>query len=265
MRADHLLAQAEQTKVTVVLADNDDEGISFRSAPEWREAINHAIQNKELKAELHPLIGRDGKPLHQEAKIRLKLNGEWQTAGYFLPWSRRLSLLSNIDTAMVSHLSGSPEQTTAAPIVIHISIDSIMNEDTSTQILSLIEHRAASAQKFRLELPESALDIGDLRLGSFIRRAQQQGSQVGISGTGHNLERITKIHQLGLDYIKTDPVYAQRLESDKATQQYLQRLTALAHSIGLQVYLAGVTSELCVQAAWEAGFDGVTGPGIVTR
>ena len=162
-------------------------------------------------------------------------------------------------------MSGSPEQTTAAPIVIHISIDSIMNEDTSTQILSLIENRAASAQKFRLELPESALDIGDLRLGSFIRRAQQQGSQVGISGTGHNLERITKIHQLGLDYIKTDPVYAQRLESDKATQQYLQRLTALAHSIGLQVYLAGVTSELCVQAAWEAGFDGVTGPGIVTR
>jgi len=265
MKADHLLAQAEQTNVTLVIADHDDEGIPFHSAPEWREAISQAIHNKELKAELHPLIGRDGKPLHQEAKIRLKLNGEWQTAGYFLPWSRRLSLLSSVDTAMVSHLSGSPDQITAVPVVIHISIDSIMNEETSIRILSLIQNRAASAQTFRLELPESALDIGDLRLSSFIRRAQQHGSQVGISGTGHNLERIARIHQLGLDYIKTDPVYAQRLESDRATQQYLQRLTALAHSIGLQVYLAGVTSELCVQAAWEAGFDGVTGPGIVTR
>jgi EAL domain-containing protein (putative c-di-GMP-specific phosphodiesterase class I) len=265
MKADHLLAQAEQTKATVVIADQDDEGIPFRSAPEWREAISKAIDSKELRAEFHPLIGRNGEPLHQEAKIRLKLNGEWQTAGYFLPWSRRLELLSSVDTAMVSHLSEAPEPIAASPVVIHISIDSMMNEETSTRILGLLANRAAPAQKFRLELPESALDIGDLRLSSFIRRAQQQGSKVGISGTGHNLERIARIHQLGLDYIKTDPVYAQRLESDRATQQYLQRLTGLAHSIGLQVYLAGVTTERCVQAAWEAGFDGVTGPGIDTR
>ncbi|WP_417515835.1 EAL domain-containing protein [Marinobacter sp.] len=264
MKADHLLAQAEQTQQTVVIAESGEENIPFRSATEWREAIRLAIHKKELKAVLHPLIGRDGTLLHQEAKIRLKLNGDWRTAGYFLPWSRRLSLLPNVDTAMVSHLSTLSAQTTAEPIVIHISTDSLLDEETIAQILKLIENREVSTQSFRLELPESALGIDDLRLGSFIDRAQQRGSQVGISGIGHNLERISRIHELGLDYIKTDPVYAQRLESDRTTQQYLQRLTALAHSIGLQVYLAGATSQMCVQAAWEAGFDGVTGPGIVT-
>ncbi|MDO6822471.1 EAL domain-containing protein [Marinobacter sp. 1_MG-2023] len=264
MKADHLLAQAEQAKETLVIAESSAENIPFRNATEWRDAISLAIHNKELKAEFHPLIGRDGTPLHQEAKIRLKLNGDWQTAGYFLPWSRRLSLLPSVDTAMVTHLIALSAQTTAEPVVIHISTDSLLEEETSARILQLIESRQAPAQSFRLELPESALGIDDLRLSSFIGRVQQQGSEVGISGIGHNLERIVRIHELGLNYIKTDPVYAQRLESDRTTQQYLQRLTALAHSIGLQVYLAGATSPLCVQAAWEAGFDGVTGPGITT-
>lgn len=265
MKADHLLAKAEQAQETVIIAENDEQSIPFHSATEWREAISEAIRKEELKAELHPLIGRDGTTLHQEAKIRLRLNDDWQTAGYFLPWSRRLSLLTTIDTAMANYLSTAPEQIAAEPVVIHISTNSLLDEETSTRILKLIENRVAPAQAFRLELPESSLDIGDLRLSAFIHRAQQSGSQVGISGIGQNLERISRIHELGLDYIKIDPVYAQRLESDRTTQQYLQRLTALAHSIGLQVYLAGATSRLCVEAAWEAGFDGVTGPGIITN
>lgn len=265
MKADHLLAQAEQTQQILVVAQDDEGNIPFHSATEWREAISQAIRNKELKAEFHPLIGRSGAPLHQEAKIRLKLNDNWQTAGYFLPWSRRLSLLPLVDSAMVNHLCALPAQATSEPVVVHISTATLMDEETSIRILDAIANRTVPAQLFRLELPESALGIGDLRLSSFIHSAQQGGSQVGISGVGHNLERISRIHELGLDYIKTDPVYAQRLDSDSTTQQYLQRLTALAHSIGLQVYLAGATSRHCAQVAWEAGFDGVTGPGIAAH
>ena len=190
------------------------------------------------------------------------MNGDWRAAGYFLPWSRRLGLLPSVDTAMISHLSGSVPPIIGYPVLIHISTESLLDDETCTRMLSLIENRATKSDPLRLELPESALGAGDLRLGSFIHESQKRGCQVGVSGIGHNLDRISKVHELGLDYIKTDPVYAQRLESDHTTQQYMQRLTALAHSIGLQVYLAGATSEGCIEAAWEAGFDGVTGPGV---
>ena len=62
--------------------------------------------------------------------------------------------------------------------------------------------------------------------------------------------------------------FAKRLQqagfaaAGRAEHQYLQRLTALAHSIGLEAYLAGATTEACIEAAWSAGFDGVTGPGV---
>jgi len=85
---------------------------------------------------------------------------------------------------------------------------------------------------------------------------------VGVSGIGQNLDRIAKVHELGLDYVKTDPVYAQRLEADPATQQYLQRLTGLAHSIGVEAYLAGAPTTGCIEVGWDVGFDGVTGPGV---
>lgn len=262
MKADHLLAQAEQAQEPVVIDDNEGEGIPFRNATEWRNAISDALSEGALKAVLHPLVGRDGAPLHQEAKIRLKLNGDWRAAGYFLPWSRRLALLPSVDSAMVKFLNSRSGQIDAGPLVVHIATESLLDEQASSHILDVLKSRPTPTQPFRLELPESALGIGDLRLKAFIHEAQQWGCQVGISGIGQNLERITRVHELGLDYIKTDPVYAQRLESDRMTQQYMQRLTALAHSIGLQVYLAGVTSQACIPAAWDAGFDGVTGPGV---
>ncbi len=262
MRADHLLAQAEQTQEPLVIGEDSQEDIPFRNASEWRAAIQSALDNDDLDEALHPLVGRDGTPRHQEAKIRLKLNGDWRAAGYFLPWSRRLGLLPTVDIAMMKHLSSIAPPIIGNPVLVHVSTESLLDEDACDRMLKLIENRPAESHPLRLELPESALSIGDLHLGSFIHESQQRGCQVGIGGVGHNLERISKVHELGLDYIKTDPVYAQRLESDHTAQQYMQRLTALAHSIGLEVYLAGATSEACIEAAWEAGFDGVTGPGV---
>jgi len=262
MRADHLLAQAEQTQEPLVIGEDRLEDIPFRNASEWRAAIESALDNDELDEAMHPLVGRDGTPLHQEAKIRLKLNGNWRAAEYFLPWSRRLGLLPRVDIAMMKHLSSIAPPVIGNPVLVHVSTESLLDEDTCNRMLKLIERRPSESHPLRLELPESALSIDDLHLGSFIHEAQQRGCQVGIGGVGRNLERISKVHELGLDYIKTDPVYAQLLESDRTAQQYVQRLTVLAHSIGLEIYLAGATSKVCIEAAWEAGFDGVTGPGV---
>ena len=42
----------------------------------------------------------------------------------------------------------------------------------------------------------------------------------------------------------------------------MQRMTGMAHAIGLPIYLAGANSADVVLAAWELGFDGATGPGV---
>ena len=264
MRVDHLLARAEQANERTAFDENDHEQIPFRSARQWRDAIQAAVSDGAINSVVHPLVGRDNTPIQQEAKIRLKLNDDWRAAGYFLPWGRRLGLLPEMDAAMIQYITSAERPEHVIPVVAHVCTESLLNEQASQQIISLIENRSRSAGPLSIELPESALQVADLTLAAFIAGVQEHGCEVGISGIGHNLERISRVHELGLDYIKIDPVFAQRLEQDRNTQQYLQRLTALAHSIGLQVYLAGVTSLACVAAAWDTGFDGVTGPGVVT-
>ncbi len=264
MKADHLLAKAEQTDRKVVIDEENLEKIPFRNASEWREAICSALSMSNVKAALHPLIDSTGAPLHMEAKVRLRLNGDWRAAGFFLPWGRRLGLLPEVDTAILKHLIDSPAASGSVPVVIHIAWETFFRDQFRHQILTLLEQRPSPRQAFRLELPETVLDEGETTLAAFVHEVQALGCQVGINGVGHKLERISRVHELGLDYLKTDPAYAQRLESDPATQQYLQRLTALAHSIGVKVYLAGAKSEGCVRAAWAVGMDGVTGPGVQT-
>ena len=245
-----------------MIDDQDLENIPFRNAPEWRQAILSALEAQALKAVLHPLVGRTGEPLHWEAKIRLRMNGDWRAAGYFLPWGRRLALLPDLDTAMVRYLCQMPASDDTTPIVAHIATESLLDDQARHRILEMLKSRSEPARAFRLELPESALGLGELVLSTFIREAQARGCEVGVSGIGQNLDRIAKVHELGLDYVKTDPVYAQRLEADPATQQYLQRLTGLAHSIGVEAYLAGAPTTGCIEVGWDVGFDGVTGPGV---
>ncbi|BFN12939.1 MULTISPECIES: EAL domain-containing protein [Marinobacter] len=262
MHADHLLATAEQTNQRAVVDEDNPEDIPFRNAAEWRTALNQALEERAIDVAFHPLIDRSGNIIQVEAKVRLKLLDQWRPAGFFLPWGRRLGLLPHVDTAMVQYLLETFTEQGELPVVVHIARETLLDETLRRTIVNLLSQRHEPRRSFRLELPEEVLAEGELLLGRFVEEIQTQGCQVGISGIGKNLESIAKVHELGLDYLKTDPVYAQRLEDDPATQQYLQRLTGLAHSIGLSIYLAGAKTDGCVQAAWNVGLDGVTGPGV---
>lgn len=262
MKADHLLAQAEQTQEHLAVDTGSDVHIPFQSTQEWREAISHSISNHDVDAVLHPLVRPDGTVIHLEAKVRLKLDNEWRTAGYFLPWSRRLSLMPLVDSAMLKHLTTSPETLGDTPVIVHVATQSLNSEQARRQLLASMPAAGQLPGEFHFELPESVLQLDDQSLRSFIEDLRPYGCQVGISGVGQHLENLPKLRELGLRYLKTDPAYAQRLGSDHGTRHYMQRLTGMAHAIGLPIYLAGASTPDIVRAAWELGFDGATGPGV---
>lgn len=262
MKADHLLAQAEQTREHVAFDTSLGDLIPFQCAQQWRDAINQSVSHQNLRAVLHPMIRQDGAIIHQEAKVRLKLNNEWRAAGYFLPWSRRLSLMPAVDAAMLKHLMSTPEAQSNTPVVVHVSTQSLASKQARSQLLECLPEPGQLPGEFHFEVPESVLNLDDQSLRSFIDEIRHHGCQVGISGVGQHLENLPKIRELGLRYIKTDPAYAQRLASDHGTREYMQRMTGMAHAIGLPIYLAGANSADIVVAAWELGFDGATGPGV---
>ena len=263
MKADHLLARAEQARDHVSIDAHTDETIPFQSAQQWREAIEQAVKEQCIKAMMHPLVRPDGSLIHREAKVRLKLDNQWRTAGYFLPWSRRLDLMPEIDQAMLKHLMATPENQGDGPVVVHVSEQSLSSEQARHQLLSSLPAAGPLPVELYFEVPQTVLDLDDQSLRSFIEGARQHGCQVGISGMGQKMESLPKLRELGLGYIKTDPAYAQQLEADQGARQYLQRMIGVVHAMGLPIYLAGANSETILLAAWELGFDGATGPGVV--
>ncbi|MBU2953327.1 EAL domain-containing protein [Marinobacter sp. F3R08] len=262
MKADHLLAQAEQDQEHIAVDAGAEGPIPFQSAQQWREAISGAVSNENVQAVLHPLIRPDGKVIHREAKVRLKLNNEWRAAGFFLPWSRRLSLTPLVDAAMLKHLMATPELLGDTPVIVHLAPQSLGSEQARRHLLASFPASGQLPGELHFEVPESVLNLDDQSLRSFIEDIRRYGCRVGVSGVGQHLENLPKIRELGLRYIKTDSAYAQRLASDHSTRQYMQRLTGMAHGIGLPIYLAGANSPDIVLAAWELGFDGATGPGV---
>ncbi|BBI63014.1 hypothetical protein HSBAA_43200 [Vreelandella sulfidaeris] len=98
---DDALAQAESLTSHKQVVVRQRERVSlYSSRAEWRSALEAAILvGPELA--YFPVINAQGNILHYECPARLKLGGEWQTAGVFIPWITRFDMEPALDLAVI--------------------------------------------------------------------------------------------------------------------------------------------------------------------
>ncbi|MFY0990147.1 LapD/MoxY N-terminal periplasmic domain-containing protein, partial [Halomonas sp. C05BenzN] len=65
--------------------------ILYTTHADWRAALHQAMEQGVYLGH-YPVLDAEGKLLHHECPSRLRLKGEWRSAGTFLPWISRLEL-----------------------------------------------------------------------------------------------------------------------------------------------------------------------------
>ena len=206
-----------------------------------------------------------GRLSHRESPLRLLTteNGEWLTAGSFLPIAERLKLTPALDLAAVTlglqDLRSEPE---LAGLAINISASSVANASFRERLLHLLGVHAEESSRLWLEISES----GALRHLAAFRELclalRASNCRIGLEHFGHQFSQIGVLHDLGLDYLKVDASFVRGIDSNRGNAAFLKNLTGIAHSIGLQVLAEGVATEQEWLILMELGFDGATGPAI---
>lgn len=260
-RVDGALAAAEQIGSHAIHCVTAEQKVTHPDLAAWRTALTLALDGNNMKLATFPVVSSDGQLLHFETPVRMFLDGDWQGAGYFLPWAARLGLMSRIDANVVKlaleHIAADSQ-----PIGINLSSESLCDASFRGDLFALLHDNPAAAVRLWIELPEYGVLRHLAEFRALCLALKPLGCKLGIEHVGRQFNRIGDLHDLGLDYIKIDTSMIRGIDSDTGNQSFLRGLCVVAHAIGLAVIAEGVTTEAEATALKALGLDGMTGAGV---
>lgn len=266
----HLLAQLDATLASAEglgalgwarAESNQDAHVA--SNADWRKLLEGAIKMQRLRLIEFPVAASSGQLLHIECPLRLQAteNGEWLTAGSFMPMASRLAMTSDLDIAAtrlaLARISGG-----TPAVAVNLSGESIFDPVFRNRLQSLIATRQDIASRLWLEVSEVGAFRHFTEFRAFCDALRPLGCRLGIEHFGRQFSDIGQLHDIGLDYIKVDGSFIREIDQHPGNQTFLKGLCGIAHNIGLTVIAEGVQTaqELAVLPA--LGFDGATGPAV---
>ena len=266
-QADKALAIAESKGVNFVhcLAESQSQKQTI-SANDWRQTLTNALSRGRIRLERYPVLASGGAALHLESSARLQLQpeGPWLPAGEFMPMALRLKLSTNVD---MDALQIALDQLTheANDIAVNLSADSITDWSFRDAMMSMLKNNPDRAKRLWLEIPEYGAFQHFEAFRSFCLNLSPLGCKLGIEHFGLHLSEISKLSELGLDYLKVDSQYVRDIAQNPGNQELLRGLCKVARNVGLLAIAEGVMTEEELNTLLELGFDGVTGQAVTQR
>lgn len=266
-KMDALLVKAENEQQTLlVMEDKGAVQDDLKNSQQWRELLEKALDTASVVAQLFPVVDIKNRPLHHEAMMRLKVQENTITAGEFLPWARRFDMLPQLDMALTEYLLDQMKNGAIRhSVAVNLAIETLKNLDVRDQLIESIK-ASGVADRLWLELPERAVmeDIG--HFVEFCELVKPLGCKVGLDKAGSGFANISRLQEVGLDYIKIDSALIHNIsKQDQETKSFVRGACTLGHSIGLQLIAEGIQDFQEINELETLGMDGATGPGVQLR
>lgn len=241
--------------------DQDENNLPNELA-EWERVFDTAFSQNKFQLSLYPVITSNDELLHFEAPIRLRMDDEnLIPAGLFLDWAHRAHLMTKLDLEALAlacdSLNKQPND-----VGINLSTQLLADKAARESFVKQLQAHAEHAGRLWFEFPERGVYHYLEEFKQFAGELKALGCHLGIEHAGHMADKIGKLHDVGLDYLKVDSAFIRNVDSDQVQQFFLQGLVTITHSIGLTLIAEGVSKVVELEMLWSLGFDGVTGPAI---
>lgn len=262
-RVDTALASAEgQSGLAWCRAESDCDQHATSNA-DWKKLLEGAIQTQRLRLIDFPVAGNAGQLLHFECPLRLQTteDGEWLTAGSFMPMASRLSMTTELDLA-AARLALERIAAGAPAVAVNLSGESILDASFRARLFAQIAARKDLAPRLWLEVSEIGVFKHFDEFHAFCDALRPLGCRLGIEHFGRQFSEIGRLHGIGLDYLKVDGSFIRAIDTQTGNQAFIKGLCSIAHNIGLTVIAEGVQTAEELAILPELGFDGATGPAV---
>jgi diguanylate cyclase (GGDEF)-like protein len=238
-----------------------------RTATEWREFIEQALEADRIVLQLQPVLSCPAKEiLHHEVLVRIG-NGDGEgehgllTAGMFMPMAEKLGLTADIDRAVITKaLRRLREDATGQErLAVNISPASLQAMGFMGWLEQMLQLHSLVVDRMVFELPEyGAVAMLD-RVHELIRLADRFGARISLDHFGRGFRSFAYLHSLKVHYLKVDGSYLREIDQSPDHQFFIQALTEIAHGLEIKVIAEAVESEVVWEVLQELGVDGAQG------
>jgi len=229
----------------------------------WRDQIAAALADGRARLGEFPVLAPEGGLIHLECPLRLQLEagGEFRPAAHWLALARRSRLMPEVDLAALELAL----QATAAdgrPRAVHISTASIGAPGFPGEVARRLRARPDAARRLALEWAEPVRPVDVRAWAEAAALWHAEGVRLGVEHAGAVPQRLPRLQDVGIDYVKVDARHLRGLGADASVHAYAQGLLALIHGLGLVALAEGVDDASDLVALWALGFDGATGAAV---
>jgi diguanylate cyclase (GGDEF)-like protein len=271
-QADAALARAEADHgrpglpVAVALPPADAELPGGESS--WQRRITRALVQGRLALAAYPVRTADGRQLHLDCPLRLQLrpDGPMEPATRWLSLANRSRLCAAVDEKAVA-LALAAIHGDGLARCVNVAAQSLASVEFVAAIARRLEQAPAAACRLWIDLPEALALERPLLVREASRRWRPLGVMLGLEHAGEGLARIPRLIDLGLDCVRIDSRFVNRITGDGASdaRRHLQGLVRLVQAVGLQVSAEGVRHADDLDLLWQLGFDAASGPALVAE
>jgi EAL domain-containing protein (putative c-di-GMP-specific phosphodiesterase class I) len=148
-----------------------------------------------------------------------------------------------------------------APVNITLTASSFISGDFGW-LESLLAQYSAQAKQLTVEIGESVAFSHQASVAAFFKIAHAHGAKVGIGHVGHRIADVAKLSELGVDFIKLDPVFVHDIDSNAGNAALCRAYANIAQSLDIACVASGVATAEELKAAFDAGATTATGSAV---
>jgi diguanylate cyclase (GGDEF)-like protein len=260
--ADAALAAAESRgPFAVELGDGAVNAPAMMGEVAWRQAIFNALSEDRLQLVSFPVLDAAQQLVHLECPLRIQLDpqGPFVSAARWLPLALRARLTASIDER-VTAMALNAIEVDGLPRCVNLSTASLAEGAFAIRLRGVLQSAPAAARQLSVELPEAAAREHFDELQELGRQLRPLGVRVGLEHAGERLERVPRLFELGLNYVKLDAAVVADVEGDTHRSLFVRSVATMLHGLGVQVMAEGVAHAGQAQALAALGVDATTGP-----
>jgi len=188
-------------------------------------------------------------------------DGPHESASSWLALAARSGLTTALDQRAVA-LALIKIERDGVSRCINLAAESLLATEFVAAISALLQGSPRAAAKLWMDIPESLAETHPAVIQEVTRRWRALGVHVGLEHAGAALAGMSRLYQLGLDYVRIDARFLAGIARDAHVRRHAEGLVALLRGIGLAVFAEGVRDADDLSTLWSLGFHAATGPAI---
>jgi diguanylate cyclase (GGDEF)-like protein len=242
----------------------EDISITVRERMEIAQGLRRALQRNELRLFFQPQANLAGRIVGFEALLRWEHpNRGLLTPADFIGTAEETGLIVPIGTWVIEEACRQASRWNEGrekPLKVAVNVSSLQFyfSDLAEVVASALEKTGLPPECLELELTESILVRDTANCATDLKRLRSLGITIAIDDFGTGYSCLSYLQQLPVDVVKVDRSFLADLNS-RSGAAVLEAITALAHSLCLQVIAEGVERDDQMHALREFGVDLVQG------